>query len=136
MKLSFLQSIALAGVLGCCSGARAGADSEVPVTSSKPSLLPIRSAVLVKEVSGHVQYAYDGTGWRELTKGKSLRPGATIRASSGSAAILKVGDSASFYKVSALTAVHITQETPAEENGVVSVAAARTRTSGPTFAAD
>ena len=106
------------------------------MTSSKPSLLPIRSAVLVKEVIGHVQYAYDGTGWRELTKGKSLRPGATIRASSGSAAILKVGDSASFYKVSALTAVHITQETPAEENGVVSVAAARTRSSGPTLAAD
>ena len=135
MKLSLLQSIALAGLLGCCSGARAGAETDITVTSSKPSLLPIRSVVLVKEVSGHVQYAYDGTGWRELTKGKSLRPGATIRASSGSAAILKVGDSASFYKVSALTAVHITQETPAEESGVVSIAAARS-INGPSFAAD
>ena len=133
MKLSFLQSIALAGLLGCCSGARAGADSAVSPTAAKPSLLPIKSAVLVREVHGHVQYAYDGTGWRELTKGKSLRPGATIRASSGSTAVLRVADSTSFYKVSALTAVHITHETPAEESGVVSLASAHP---GATLAAD
>jgi hypothetical protein len=132
MKLSFLQSIALAGLLGCCSGARAGADVEVSPVPAKPALLPIRSAVLVKEVHGLVQYAYDSTGWRELTQGKTLRPGATIRASSGSAAVLRVGGSTSFYKVSALTAVHITHETPAEENGVVSLASAST---GATLAA-
>jgi len=131
MKLSFLQSIALAGLLGCCSGARAGANSAV--SPSKPSLLPIRSAVLVKEVQGHVQYAYDGTGWRDLAKGKMLRPGATIRASSGSTAVLRVGNSTSFFKVSSLTAVHITQATPADENGVVSLASAHL---GVTLAAD
>ena len=136
MKLSFLQSIALAGLLGCCSGARAGAETDVTVTSSKPSLLPIRSTVLVKEVNGHVQYAYDGTGWKQLTKGKTLHPGATVRASTGSAAILRVGDSASFYKISALTAVHITHETPAEESGVVAIAAVRSGSTGPSIAAD
>jgi hypothetical protein len=133
MKLSFLQSIALAGLLGCCSGARADADSDAGSTLSAPSLLPIRSTVRVKEVLGHVQYAYDSTGWRQLTKGKTLLPGATVRAFSGSAAVLRVADSASFYKVSALTAVHITQETPVEESGIVSLAGAG---SGPTFAVD
>ncbi len=133
MKLSFLQSIALAGLLGCCSGARAGGEVVPETRAAKPSLLPIRSAVMVKEVRGHVQYAYDGTGWRMLTKGKTLRPGATVRASSGSAAVLRVGDSASFYKVSALTAVHITHETPSEEAGVVSLAALAV---GPDFAGD
>ena len=133
MKLSFLQSIALAGLLGCCSGARADAEGDASPERATASLLPIRSLVLVKEVHGHVQYAYDSTGWRELTAGKALRPGATVRAASGSAAILKVGDSASFFKVSALTAVHITNETPVEESGVVSLASVP---SGPTFATD
>jgi hypothetical protein len=133
MKLSFLQSIALAGLLGCCSGARASADTGAGALHVKPSLLPIRSEVLVKEVHGHVQYAYDSTGWRQLTKGKTLRPGATVRASSGSAAILRVGDSASFFKVSPSTVVHITNETPVEETGVVSLASAKT---GAAFATD
>jgi hypothetical protein len=133
MKLSFLQSVALAGLLGCCSGARAGGDLDTGVLSVKPSLLPIRSAVQVKEVRGHVQYAYDSTGWRQLTKGKTLRPGATVRASSGSAAILRVSDSASFFKVSPSTTVHITNETPVDETGIVSLASAGT---GATFAAD
>jgi hypothetical protein len=133
MKLSYLQSIALAGLLGCCSGARAGGDSVVSPSPSKRTLLPIRSAVSVKEVQGHVQYAYDSTGWRELTRGKTLHPGATIRASSDSAAVLRVADSTSFYKVSALTAVHITYDTPAAENSVVSLASAQT---GATLAED
>ena len=133
MKLSFLQSIALAGLLGCCSGARAGSDTEVTGAPARASLLPVRSTVFVKEVHGNVQYAYDSTGWRELTSGKTLQPGATIRASSGSAAVLRVTDTTSFYKVSAQTALHITRETPPEETGLVSLASAQT---GLTLAAD
>ncbi len=114
MKLSFLQSIALAGLLGCCSGAHADSPSASKV-SVKPTVLPIRSAVMVKEVSGHVEYAYDSTGWKTLSSGKSLRAGATVRAASGSAAVLRVADTSSFYRVSALTEVRITSETPVEE---------------------
>ena len=50
MKLSFLQSIALAGLLGCCSGAHA--HPPLAKASVNPSILPIRTVVVVKEVSG------------------------------------------------------------------------------------
>jgi hypothetical protein len=111
MKLSFLQSLVLAGLLGCCSGTRA---DEMPAALT---LLPVRAPVLVKQVSGNVQYTYDSTGWRTLPQGKVLKPGATIRAAGGSNAVLRMADSTSFFKVSATTAVHITSEAPIEELG-------------------
>lgn len=124
MKLSFLQSVALAGLLGCCSGARAdGSESER--SAVKAALLPIRSAVVVKEVRGHVEYAYDSTGWRVLTTGKQLRPGATVRAGSGATAILRLSETANFFKVSSSTEVHITNETPVEELGTISLASTK-----------
>lgn len=134
MKLSFLQSIALAGLLGCCSGARADGASCSRATA-KAAILPIRSAVVVKEVSGHVEYAYDSTGWKTLASGKTLRPGATIRASFGSTAILRVAESASFFKLSPSTAVHITNETPLEEVSTVSFAVLKNKRA-TTIAAD
>lgn len=124
MKLSFLQSIALAGLLGCCSGSRADGGADLR-TGSRATLLPIRSAVVVKEVRGQVEYAYDSTGWKQLASGKTLRPGATVRASSGSEAILRVSDGSNYLKVSALTEVHFTTETPIEEMGSLSVAAVK-----------
>jgi hypothetical protein len=138
MKLSFLQSIALAGLLGCCSGAHANPPvaARTPEKSSTPqvSTLPIRTAVVVKEVRGHVEYAYDSTGWKTLSSGKSLRPGATVRASADSTAVLRVTDHSSFYKVSALTQVRITSETPVEELAPARLTALSTK--GTKLAAD
>lgn len=130
MKLSYLQSIALAGLLGCCSGARADGSgesngSEGESSDTKAALLPVRSAVLVKEVRGHVEYAYDSTGWRVLTTGKQLQPGATVRAGLGSVAILRITESANFFKVSPSTEVYITNETPDEELGTISLASVK-----------
>ena len=132
MKLSFLQSIALAGLLGCCSGAHA--HPPLAKASVNPSILPIRTVVVVKEVSGHVEYAYDSTGWKTLSSGKSLRPGATVRAAADSTAVLRVTDTSSFYKVSALTQVRITSETPHEELAPARLTALNTK--GTKTAAD
>ena len=125
MKLSFLQSVALAGLLGCCSGSRANSPGESEPEQVKPALLPIRSVVLVKEIRGQVEYAYDSTGWKLLTEGKELRPGATVRAASGAVAILRLIESSNFFKVSSSTAVHITNETPLDELVSASLASAR-----------
>lgn len=125
MKLSFLQSVALAGLLGCCSGSRANSPGESEAAPAKPALLPIRSVVLVQEVRGQVEYAYDSTGWKVLTKGKELRPGATVRAASGAVAILRLAETSNFFKVSPSTSVHITNETPIDELVSASLASAR-----------
>lgn len=113
MKMSFHQSVILAGLLGCCSGSRA--ECPARAAAQRALILPIRSAVEVKEVKGTVEYAYDGTGWRVLPAGKQLKAGATVRASRGSAAILRVDQRPTFFKISPLTFLHITSETPAEE---------------------
>lgn len=91
----------------------------------KPAVLPIRSVVLVKEVQGQVEYAYDSTGWKPLVKGKELHPGATVRAASGALAILRLAETCNFFKVSPSTAVHITNETPLEELIGASLATAK-----------
>ena len=111
MKINFQLSVILAGLLGCCSGARA----DSPAKSGRPMILPVKNCVVVKEIKGFVEYAYDGTGWRLLEAGKRLKAGATIRAAAGSAAVVRVDERASFMKVSPATMLHITMETPAEE---------------------
>jgi len=110
MKLSFFHSLALAGLLGCCSGS---ADSKATVIRS--AFLPVRSAILVKEVNGAVQYSYDGTGWQKLQPGKMLLPGATVRASSASTAILRIAGSSALFRISPATVLHLTAEMPGTE---------------------
>ncbi len=111
MKITFLHCVALAGLLGSCSGAHASGS----LPASPGSLLPAQSTVVVKEVNGHVQYAYEGTGWRTLELGKLLRAGASIRALAGSSALLRIADSDTFVKVSPATSLHITSQAPLEE---------------------
>ena len=115
MKLGFLHAIALTGLLGCGSGSRA----QLAPPPHRASLLPVDSAVLVKEVRGQVDYAYDSTGWHHLEPGKRLQPGATVRAASGSAAILRLPHSSALYKVSSATTVHITLEPPVQEKTAI-----------------
>jgi hypothetical protein len=74
---------------------------------------PISSEVVVVEIDGNPQYAYDGTAWQPLFAGKVLKAGATIRTLGGSIAVLKVGES--FIKVSAHSRLHLMPETPPEE---------------------
>jgi hypothetical protein len=123
MIMGYYQSIMLAGLLGCCSGARAESPSPTIPASPRASILPILCGVEVKEVKGQVEYAYDGTGWRPLTAGKQLRPGATVRAASGSAAVLRVEEA--LVKVSPATSLHITMAAPPEETAASLVAALR-----------
>lgn len=132
MKFTFLHSIALVGLLGCCSGSHADISTE-PSRAVHPALLPVRSAVLVKEVKGKVEYAYDSTGWRTLEEGKLLRAGATVRAASGGLAILRIPESVSFFKISPQTTLHITSEAPADE--LSEMAIAQKRTSAKTLSA-
>jgi hypothetical protein len=121
MRITFLHSIALVGLLGCCSGAHADARS----AAVRPALLPVSSVVVVKEVIGQVEYAYDGTGWKSLQPGKQLRPGATLRASLGSTAVLRVPNNASLFKLSPSTTMHITAQTPMEEVTTKALVAAK-----------
>jgi hypothetical protein len=74
---------------------------------------PVSSEVVVVEIDGNPQYAYDGTAWQPLFAGKALKPGATIRTLGGSIALLKVGES--FIKVTAHSRLHLMPETPPEE---------------------
>jgi hypothetical protein len=113
MKIPFHLSIALAGLLGCCSGARAENEGRTP---KRQTIVPVRQGVQVKEVTGTVEYAYEGTGWRALPTGKYLKAGAIIRAAAGSAAIVCVDQRPGFVKISSATSLHLTPETPAEES--------------------
>lgn len=82
-------------------------------------ILPVWSGVVVKEVTGTVEYAYLGTGWRLLAVDKCLKPGACIRAKSGSAAVLQVHERSTLFRVCSHTVLHLTQETPEEELAVM-----------------
>jgi hypothetical protein len=127
MKTPFHLSIVLAGLLGCCSGARA-ADT-ASTAQNRQTIVPVRHGVHVKETTGTVEYAYDSTGWRTLSAGKHLKAGATIRAAAGATAIVRVDQRPSFVKISSATSLHITPETPAEENahGLLAIAGVSSR---------
>jgi hypothetical protein len=120
MKMTLFESILLAGLLGCCSGTQA---NHLPSAAPRAAMLPVKGSVEVKEVRGAVEYAYDGTGWRNLAAGKRLRAGATVRASAGSVALLKVEDRGSFVRVCAATTLHLTTQTPEEEQAGALIAA-------------
>ena len=120
MKMSYFQSILLAGLLGCCSGTRADAQQASP---ARASFLPVQTGVEVKDVKGRVEYAYEGTGWRVLTVGKQLRAGATVRAAAGSSAILRVDHRSSLFRITPFARLHITAAAPPEEATVALFAA-------------
>src|SRR4051812_3834648 len=112
MKLSFLQCVVLAGLLGCCSGTKADA---VKVAAQNRNGLPVAHDVVVKEVKGSVEYAYDSTGWKKLQKDKLLKAGATIRTQGDSTVLLKVEHQSTFYRISSNSILQLTPETPADE---------------------
>ena len=111
MKLSFLHCVALAGMLGCCSGTKADA---VKMTQRR-NTLPISHDVVVREVKGTVEYAYDSTGWKKLEKDKLLKAGATIRTQNDSSVLLKVEHQSTFYRISSESLMQLTPETPESE---------------------
>lgn len=76
---------------------------------------PVKSHMIVTQINGAPQYAYEGTGWKLLASGKILKPGATVRAGRGSSVVLRAAESPTFIKVSSGTRLHLTAETPAEE---------------------
>jgi hypothetical protein len=111
MKLSFLHCIALAGMLGCCSGSKADSTR----ISTKRSSLPISRDVIVREVRGTVEYAYDGTGWQKLEKFKLLKPGVIIRTRGSSSVLLKSENQSTFYRIGETSVLQLTPETPEDE---------------------
>ncbi len=112
MKISFLHCIALVGLLGCCSGTRADA---IKAAIQKRNALPVAREVIVREVKGSAEYAYDSTGWQKLEKDKLLRAGATIRTQGDSSVLLKVESQSTFYKIHSNMVLQLTPQTPDDE---------------------
>lgn len=116
-----MKTLKLAAVLGVALMAqiavKAGAGSDAKIT-------PLKSSVIVTEVTGTTEYAYDSTGWKTLKKGKVLQPGATVRAGQKSAAVLKSLHAPTFIKVSSETQLHLTLEAPADETSRADLAKA------------
>jgi hypothetical protein len=114
-----MKNLKLAAVFGLTlatqMGTFAGGGMEAKIT-------PLKTSVVVTEVTGKTEYAYDSTGWKTLHKGKVLQPGATVRAGQESAAVLKSLNAPTFIKVSSGTRLHLTLEAPAEEGGDMGVA--------------
>jgi hypothetical protein len=75
---------------------------------------PIRSSVVVREITGTTEYSYDSTGWKTLTTGKILQAGASVRAKEKSNVVLKTVDATSLIKVCSGTQVHLTLENSAD----------------------
>ena len=85
-------------------------------------IAPLRAPVIVTEVQGSSEYAYDSTGWKPLATGKILQPGASVRTSGQAVVVLKTMNAPSFIKVSPGTQLHLTLEAPAEERPTAGVA--------------
>jgi hypothetical protein len=121
MKNKFISRLAaFAAMSSLFQMAHQGA---VNAEESMPRLAALKSHVVVSHLTGAPQYAYEGTGWRLITQGKVLKPGATVRASEGSSVLLRMEDS-SFIKVSSGTRLHLTSEAPPEEKGTAKLAMA------------
>lgn len=76
----------------------------------------IQHAIEVRHVSGSAEYAYDSTGWRQLSAGKILHPGAVIRTKSGSAVLLAMEEPGSFVRVSSSARLELTKTAPTAES--------------------
>lgn len=105
MSMKITTLAALLALVTCLGSAK----------TAEPQTAALKSAVVVTEVNGSGEYAYDSTGWRKLTTGKVLQPGATVRASQESFVILKTVHSPSLIRVSQNTQLHLTLEAPDEE---------------------
>lgn len=81
-------------------------------TTTKAS---IQGEARVREIRGGVEYAYDSTGWKALTPGKMLKPGATIRTTSHGEAVLTVAENTAMLKVNPNTSLELTPAPPPEE---------------------
>ena len=83
---------------------------------------PIRAAVenvvTVREISGVAEYAYDSTGWRPLTAGKLLHPGASLRTGESGTILLAMEEPGSFVKIGSKARLDLTKVAPARERGV------------------
>ena len=109
--MTFMKLVRMAAIVGLVFGTQAGMKA-----GGEARIAPLRSAVVVTEVKGKMEYAYDSTGWKTLQKGKVLQPGATVRAGQRSAAVLKSVEAPTLIKVSSETKLHLTLEAPAEES--------------------
>ena len=86
----------------------------------------VEHAVEVRHVSGTAEYAYDSTGWRQLSAGKVLHPGAVIRTDRGSAVLVAMEEPGSFVRVSSSARLELTKAAPMSERAGARAAAKMT----------
>src|SRR3954465_15802667 len=67
--------------------------------ADRPARAAVEHAVSVKEVSGLAEYAYDSTGWKQLSPGKVLHAGAYVRTGTDARVVLAMEEQGSFVRV-------------------------------------
>lgn len=101
------------------------ATSALAAETTMTARAAIDHAIEVRHVSGNAEYAYDSTGWRQLSAGKVLHPGAVIRTDRGAAVLLAMEEPGSFVRVSPSARLELTKAAPSAERESTRAAAAK-----------
>ena len=105
MKKLFISGLTMAALVANLSSW--GAD--------RPARAAVEHAVAVREVSGIAEYAYDSTGWKPLTPGKVLHPGAHIRTGSDARVLLSMEEEGSLVRMGPSARLELAKAAPATE---------------------
>ena len=124
MSRSFIKAIA----------ALALATSALAAETVTIARAAIDHAIEVRHVSGAAEYAYDSTGWRQVSAGKVLHPGAVIRTQAGGAVLLAMEEPGSFVRVSSSAKLELTKPAPTAERDAARAASKFTQVSRTTLA--
>lgn len=83
--------------------------------ADRPARAAVEHAIEVKAVSGAAEYAYDSTGWKPLTTGKVLHPGAHIRTGEDAKVLLSMEESGSLLRLGSFARLEISKSAPQVE---------------------
>lgn len=86
-----------------------------PAPEKRATVLPTDALVMVTEVTGQAEYAYDSTGWKPLEAGKILHAGAVIRTVGNSTALLRLANTTTLVRVTPASKLLLTPEPPVDE---------------------
>jgi hypothetical protein len=83
--------------------------------ADRPARAAVEHAIAVKAVSGAAEYAYDSTGWKPLTAGKVLHPGAHVRTAVDATVLIAMEEEGSLVRVGPSAHLEISKAAPATE---------------------
>src|SRR5689334_5221200 len=75
----------------------------------------VERSIEVKAVTGSAEYAYDSTGWKPLTAGKVLHPGAQVRTGGDAKVLIAMEEEGSLVRLGAFAKLEIAKPAPATE---------------------